>query len=180
MRRKLGHLVRILHTTIRLPFITTWNLGKIKWRFPVALSVASILQASGSSKLILGRLCEIEENSKICARSGKVVIGDRVYINRNATIVCHEEITIGEGTSIGPNVVVYDHDHDFRHEEGKFKSASITIGKNVWIGANVTILKGVTIGDNAVIGACSLITKDVPNNVVVVNNTQQRTIEIMK
>ena len=178
MRRKLSLLIKIFHSTIRLPLISLCNFGKIKWKFSAAISIVSSVQASGASKLILGRRCEIEENTKICVRNGKVEIGDRVYINRNGTIVCHEGITIGDGTTIGPNVVIYDHDHDFRQGKNKFISSAITIGKNVWIGANVTILKGVTIADNAIIGAGCVITKNVPNNVVVVNNIEQRFIEV--
>lgn len=138
-----------------------------------------MIQAHGSGKILLGSRCEIERNTKIFAASGEIDIGNRVYINRNGIIVSHKTIKIGEGTTMGPNVVIYDHDHDFRDKKG-FVSAPIIIGNNVWIGSNVIILKGVTIGDNSVIGAGCVITKDIPENVVVVNSTQHYIKEIKR
>lgn len=68
---------------------------------------------------------------------------------------------------------MFDHDHDFRGLEimngNKFKEAEIIIGNNVWIGANVTILKGTKIGDNAVIAAGSVLVGEVPENSVAYN-----------
>lgn len=90
-----------------------------------------------------------------------------VAINRNCTISCHHEISIGENTLIGPNVSIFDHDHKFTNKVIKkkdFNKASIKIGSNVWVGANSIILKGVNIGDNVVIGAGSIICKDIPTN----------------
>ena len=90
-----------------------------------------------------------------------------VAINRNCTISCHHEISIGENTLIGTNVSIFDHDHKFINNNVKrrdFNKASIKIGSNVWIGANSIILKGVEIGDNAVIGAGSIVSKDIPES----------------
>ena len=81
-------------------------------------------------------------------------------------IVCRKEITIGKGVTIGPNVVIYDHDHDMVNR-GNLVCKSISIGDNTWIGAGSTILKGVSIGDNSVIAAGTIVTKDVPNNTLV-------------
>ena len=91
-----------------------------------------------------------------------------MFINRNCSIVSQKHIVICDGVTIGPNVCVYDHDHDLQ-SRGNFISADITIGKNVWIGANATILKGVTIGHNSVIGAGTIISKDIPDNTVCYN-----------
>lgn len=75
----------------------------------------------------------------------------------------------GEHVMIGPNVTITTTGHpirpDLREASTQF-SFPVTIGRNVWIGANATILPGVTIGENSVIGACSLVTKDIPANVV--------------
>ena len=90
-----------------------------------------------------------------------------VAINRNCTISCHHEISIGENTLIGTNVSIFDHDHKFINNKIKrkdFNKDSIKIGSNVWIGANSIILKGVNIGDNVVIGAGSIVCKDIPKN----------------
>lgn len=109
----------------------------------------------------LGYRCRVCKNVEIMADGGEIRIGKYCFVNRNTMICSHDKITIEEGTTIGPNVCIYDHDHD---KEKKFISEPIMIGKNVWIGANVTILKGVHIGDSAVIGAGAVVTKDVPAN----------------
>ena len=65
----------------------------------------------------------IKENSFICASHGKIVFEDYVSVNRNACIVSREQITIGSGTSIGPNVCIYDHNHrfdQFSHKKNEF------------------------------------------------------------
>lgn len=97
--------------------------------------------------------------------------GDHVYANFNLTLVDDGEIFIGDHTMIGPNVTLATTGHPLRpdlRERGAQFSEPIRIGRNVWIGANVTVLPGVTIGDNAVIGACSLVVRDVPADCVAV------------
>lgn len=97
--------------------------------------------------------------------------GAHSYANFNLTLVDDGEIFIGEHTMIGPNVTLVTTGHpirpDLRERIAQF-SEPIHIGRNVWIGANVTVLPGVTIGDNSVIGACSLVTRDIPANTVAV------------
>ena len=92
-------------------------------------------------------------------------IGEKTFINHNAYLMDGAPITIGSHCFIGPNCGMYTAAHPLIAEErnrGLEKASPITIGNNVWIGADVTILPGVTIGDNCVIGAKSLITKDIP------------------
>lgn len=103
----------------------------------------------------------------------ELVIGDGVFFNNHCSINCIEKISIGENTQFGEGVKLYDHNHLFAYknnaltiEKDKFKTAPITIGKNCWIGSNVTILKGVSIGDNVIIGANNLVYKSVPPNTV--------------
>ena len=73
--------------------------------------------------------------------SGKLKIGNRVYLNRNTMIVCRDSVEIGSGTTVGPNVMIYDHDHDLQNR-GQICSSPISIGENVWIGGGAIILKG--------------------------------------
>jgi len=82
-------------------------------------------------------------------------IGSNVCMNSNTIILCRKKIHIGDDTMFGPNVVIIDHDHDYKNRLWKdtFKCDDIFIGNNVWIGANVTILKGSYIEDHSVIGA---------------------------
>jgi acetyltransferase-like isoleucine patch superfamily enzyme len=82
-----------------------------------------------------------------------------------------EKITIGENCLFGENVKIYDHNHRFKStsliKDQGYTTAPITIGRNVWVGSDVTILKGVTVGDNSVIGAGCVISENIPANHVV-------------
>lgn len=85
------------------------------------------------------------------------------YINRYCKIRCYDEITIGNGVAISENFTIWDSDaHQMMN--GSEPTQPIVIGNKVWIGTNVTVLKGVKIGDGCVIAAGSLVTKDVPAN----------------
>ena len=97
-----------------------------------------------------------------------ITVGKNVFINSGCRFQDQGGISIGDGTLIGHNVVLATLNHgiapDERHD---LFPAPIHIGRNVWIGANTTVLPGVTIGDNAVIAAGAVVTKDIPENVVV-------------
>lgn len=80
------------------------------------------------------------------------------------------KILIGSGSSIGPNVCIYDHNHRFDktgHKKNEFRDSPIIIGKNVWIAANCSILKGAQIGENCIIGAGCVISGVIPPNSLV-------------
>lgn len=94
-------------------------------------------------------------------------IGKNVFINAGCHFQDQGGITIGDGAQIGHNVVLATLNHDLIPENRKTViPAPISIGTNVWIGANATILPGVSIGDNSVIAAGAVVTKDIPANVV--------------
>ncbi|KXF82822.1 sugar O-acetyltransferase [Enterovibrio coralii] len=99
--------------------------------------------------------------------------GDYVYANFNLTLVDDTHIYIGDHVMIGPNVTIATAGHpvdpDLRRKVAQF-NVPVHIGANVWIGANSVVLPGVTIGENTVIGAGSIVTKDIPANVVAVGN----------
>ncbi|MBA7802765.1 galactoside O-acetyltransferase [Citrobacter freundii] len=98
-------------------------------------------------------------------------IGKNFYANFNFTIVDDYTVTIGDNVLIAPNVTISVTGHPVHHELRKFGemfSFPVTIGNNVWIGSNVVINPGITIGDNSVIGAGSVVTKNIPANVVAV------------
>lgn len=99
--------------------------------------------------------------------------GDCVYANFNLTLVDDTHIYIGSNTMLGPNVTIATAGHpilpELREQAYQF-NAPVHIGKNCWLGAGVIVLPGITIGDNSVIGAGSVVTKDIPENVVAVGN----------
>ena len=100
-------------------------------------------------------------------------IGEETFLNHNAYLMDGAPITIGKHCFIGPNCGMYTPNHPLVAEErnqGLEQARPITIGDNVWIGADVTILPGVTIGEGSVIGAKSVVTKDIPPNVIALGN----------
>lgn len=100
-------------------------------------------------------------------------LGEWVYCNFNTTFVDDGHIYIGDKTMIAPNVTIATAAHPILPElrdKGLQYNVDVHIGRNVWIGAGAVILPGVTIGDNSVIGAGSIVTKDIPANVVAVGN----------
>jgi len=120
----------------------------------------------------MGEDCYIEPPLR--ANWGKHThLGKQVYANFNLTLVDDTHIYIGDYVMIAPNVTIATAGHPIepglRKNVGQF-NLPVTIGNNVWIGASAVILPGVTIGENTVIGAGSIVTKDIPANVVAVGN----------
>lgn len=96
-----------------------------------------------------------------------IEVGEGVFINACCHFQDHGGVTLGDGCQIGHNVVFATLNHFLEPEKRKMTyPAPIVLGKNVWVGSNVTILQGVTIGDNAVIAAGAVVTKDVPTGCV--------------
>ncbi len=99
--------------------------------------------------------------------------GRNVYANFNLTLVDDTDIFVGDSVMFGPNVVVATAGHpidpELRRKVAQF-NVPVRIGSNVWIGAGAILLPGVTIGENSVIGAGSVVTHDIPPNVVAVGN----------
>lgn len=119
----------------------------------------------------VGKECYIEPPFYANFGGKHVHFGDGVYANFNLTCVDDTHIYVGDHTMIGPNCTLCTAAHPIApelREHGYQYNLPVRIGKNCWLGANVTVLPGVTIGDNSVIGAGSVVTKDIPANVVAV------------
>ena len=108
-----------------------------------------------------------------CDYGKHIRVGKRFFANFGLTILDEAYVTIGDDCFIGPNVNIYTACHSTNPVERNTRrewAEPVTIGNNVWIGGNVTILPGVTIGDNCTIGAGSVVTHDIPDDVVVAGN----------
>ena len=108
-----------------------------------------------------------------CDYGKQISVGKRFFANFNFTVLDEAPVTIGNDCFIGPNVSIYTACHStdpLERNSRKEWAEPVTIGNNVWIGGSVTILPGVTIGDNTTIGAGSVVTKDIPANVVAAGN----------
>ncbi len=130
-------------------------------------------------KMKIGNYCQCRGGVYFVCDGGSLVIGEHCFFNVGCSVTCIESVTIGNGCTFGNNVVIVDHDHDFRNENrGCFVASPVSIGKNVWIGANTVILRGTKIGDNCVIGAGSVVKGDIPANSIVVQKQLQRICSI--
>ena len=101
-------------------------------------------------------------NAVFRVEGGELIIGDKCFFNQNVSITCKKKIVIGDRCQIANNVVIVDHDHAGSENWGSYVETPVTIGNDVWIGANVVIMRGTTIGDKAVIGAGSIVKGEVP------------------
>ena len=121
----------------------------------------------------IGEDCYIEPPFHANWGGKHVHFGKCVYANFNFTAVDDTHIYVGDYTMFGPNVILATAGHpilpELRQEAYQY-NMPVYIGKNCWLGAGVIVLPGVTIGDNTVIGAGSVVTKDIPSNVVAVGN----------
>lgn len=121
----------------------------------------------------IGENCYIEPPLHSNFGGGHVHFGNNIYANFNLTLVDDTHIYVGDYTMFGPNVIVATAGHPIvptLREKGYQFNMPVHIGKNCWIGAGVIILPGINIGDNVVVGAGSVVTKDIPSNVVAFGN----------
>lgn len=127
---------------------------------------------------ILREVIEAGEGATIrppfhCDYGYNIRLGCGVFLNFNCVILDVVQVTIGDGTQIGPGVqlLAADHPRDpALRASGQEWGRPVIIGSNVWIGGGAIVLPGVTIGDDAIVGAGSVVTRDVPAGAVVVGN----------
>jgi maltose O-acetyltransferase len=108
-----------------------------------------------------------------CDYGTNMKVGEKAFFNFNRVVLDVAQVTIGDRTLFGPNVQIYTATHpmNFRERASGLEFAKpITIGKDVWIGGSVVICPGVSIGDRTVIGAGSVVTKDIPSDIFAAGN----------
>lgn len=171
---KLGYFLRVLRQNptelIRIGVIV-WNTFRLRYVQRIigpGTVVGTGNQFIDIGNIRIGRNCLLQDSIYIRAGTqGHVTIGDEAALNSFCRLFGHGGIEIGTATQLGPGTLVTTTGHDYaKGLEAHF--SKVVIGNRVWIGANATILPGVTIGDNAVIGAGSLVNRDIPANVVAV------------
>jgi maltose O-acetyltransferase len=128
--------------------------------------------------LLVERFASVGEDALIrppffCDYGYNISLGRGAFLNYNCIILDVEPVSIGDGTAIGPAVQILAADHPrdprLRRQNVRF-GRPVTIGANVWIGGGAIILPGVTIGDDSIVGAGSIVTRDVPAGATVVGN----------
>ena len=105
-----------------------------------------------------------------CEFGRNISIGNNVYINFGCIILDCAEVTIDNNTLLGPNIGIYAVNHAIDAEERGCLGKPVYIGSRVWIGGDVKIMAGVKIGDESIIGAGSIVTKDIPSGVIAAGN----------
>jgi len=172
----IGHrgVIYKIRSGLKAYLVLLFNKSSISIKFPVTLGYCSKLIIKDQGKIKVGKKSMIYDYVEIQSRN-KIKIGNHFSINNFSRIVALNNIEIGDNVTIAQFVTILDHDHDFKfvnHSmilEG-YKTKPISIGNNVWIADKVTILKGVNIGNNVIIGANSLVNKDIPDNSIAAGN----------
>lgn len=128
-----------------------------------------------NAKAVIGKYVFIRKNVSIRVdHSGELHIGEKVFINDNCNINCVYKVVIGSNTKIASNVCINDHDHNYKQEtDDHLIKGEVLIGENVWIGANVVILRDTIIGNHAVIAAGSIVKGHVPANTLFLNKREK-------
>lgn len=163
LRRNPSEVLRLLSVGL-----TTAKFRYVKRCVGPGTTVEPQTKIINSANVRIGQGCLLKEAVYIRAGlEGRVIIKDRAAINSFCRIYGHGSVEIGEDTQIGPGSLITTTDHDY-HDALKTRYKAVRIGREVWIGANVTVLPGVTIGDRAVIGAGAVVTKDIPARAIAV------------
>jgi acetyltransferase-like isoleucine patch superfamily enzyme len=162
---------RILHNATKRTLISVSNDG-IVFEPGVGIARGANLRSTDGGEIHIGKNSSIDQYAHILAKYGRVSVGSDCYIGIGAVIRARDHIRIGDDVLVAEYVTIRDQDHDFsgilQIAHSGFKTAPVTIGNNVWIGAKSTITRGVSIGDNSVIGANSVVTRSIPANSVAV------------
>ena len=119
-----------------------------------------------------GRFAHVEPPFH-CDYGYNIEVGENFFANYTLTVLVVARVRIGANAQIAPNVSIYTAGHPIHPDSrnsGYEYGIDVTIGDNVWLGGNACVMPGVTIGNNVVIGAGSVVTKDIPDNVIAVGN----------
>lgn len=176
-------MITIVGGKMRSPFLYLKNfigIGLKKVRFLSAFSAGAVqtfdklhVEIHGKGMISLGSFNQNRGNLYLVADDGELHIGSHCFFNTGTCITAAESVSIGNNCKFGNNVVIVDHDHDFRNEtDREFISSKVVIDDDVWVGAGVIILRGTHIGKGAVIGAGSIVKGDIPAGSLIV---QKRT-----
>ncbi|MBR2556119.1 MAG: acyltransferase [Aeriscardovia sp.] len=158
---------RIFWGLFRLFREKAWNNKRLKLNgIMYYFGKNSRINTSGIGVCNLGRKTWVDDNCYFSASDASIEIGFNNYFSNNCRVVAMAGISIGDNNLLGPNVVIVDHNHRFSDKkqlickQGYTKSP-ITIGSDVWLGANVIVSEGVSICDHVVVGANAVITKSI-------------------
>jgi acetyltransferase-like isoleucine patch superfamily enzyme len=158
--------------------VARWAWLKLRWRGRLTTDGLCFVapgvrfEIGPDARIHLGRWSWIGHDCKVRVHEGELRIGAKTVLGQECTISAFQHVSIGRECIIADRVMMIDFDHGVVEverpirEQGIYKR-DVHVGHNVWIGYGACVLRGVTVGDNAVIGASSVVTADVPANAVV-------------
>lgn len=177
MKKYIRAIICIIFSLIKFTVIKLFHFSGFHFSLVNIFSPFTEIDLGRKSYLRLSKLVRARSGVKLKVRNNaKLEVGEATSFNHGCMIICHDEIKIGANVQFGPNVLIYDHDHDYKAIDGlkslQYKTDPVVIGNNVWIGANVVILRGTTIGDNCVIGAGSVVKGNFKNNKLILQKRE--------
>jgi acetyltransferase-like isoleucine patch superfamily enzyme len=162
IQNRIGKLLAVLKGAAILP-IKTNSHGRLS-------RISGKLTVKNKGEFIVGRNVSFQTiqipSSISVGKQAKLWVGDNVFFNYGLDIGCTKSIRIGSNTLIGPMVNIIDTNYHPVDIDYRQQSKGIVISDNVWIGRGAVILPGVTIGQNSVIASGSIVTRDIPANVL--------------
>ena len=169
----------VFWSLLKIAFLKIENGKKLRISLVQLLNRSLHVKTGSMASITIHKGMKCRRNCTIRCESGKIEIGEGVFLNENVSITALESIEIGKNVTIANNVVIVDHDHDYmKHGDSGFVTGSVVIGADCWIGANSTILKGVTLGERCVIAAGTVVRAgNYPDDSLIYNS---RNIEVKR
>jgi len=175
MQRLVNNIISVIFTSVKFALIKLLHWRRFHYHLIERFSPNTNVTIVGKGKLMLGRRVSAHTGTRIkVLRDGELIVEEKTSFNYGCMIVCRKSVHVHKDVIFGPNVLVFDHDHDYRAHDGtgrgatKFISGSIEIGEKTWIGANVVLLRNTKIGRNCVVAAgCILGNCEYPDNTLI-------------
>lgn len=181
IKKSVVALCRVLATNLRFACGKVVHRGNFKYSPVTCLALSDEVAISGEGSVDFGKGLRTRGRCRFNVQGkGKLCFGNNVFINSGCQFNCRDEVRIGDGVEFGPNVLVYDHDHDIRATEGlkggAFVTGEVIIGTNCWIGAGSIILRGTVIGEGTTVAAGCILKGEYPASSIIV---QKRATDIV-
>lgn len=180
MKRVFKNVISVIYSLIYFTITKIFNWKTFAFYVIERFSPSTEVTIANRGRIKLGKKVTAHSGVIIKAVSdGEIIIGNQVRFNYGCIVMSQGTIRIKNGVGFGPNVQIFDHDHDYRSKKGvgpgatKFRTGTIEIGENSWIGANCVILKNTKIGKNCVVAAGTVLSNcEYPDNTVIYNKRE--------
>ena len=181
IHRRIGRRLCLVLLTLTRKFAAKTKCAWLRMAYP-SLTLGRSVQLAYSSRVLIsdegqtevGDRTHISPFAMVRNNGGTLKIGNDVFIGQGTVIAAAYELYIGDDVLIAENVTIRDQDHGTApgspYRTQPPQCCRTVVGNNVWIAAGVVVVKGVTIGDNAIVGAGSVVTRDVKSNTIVVGS----------